>query len=124
VERGHVRIDVLHARLPRPARAVLNWLAVASLAALAVFLAWYGWPVIVDTRTYNSAAATPWATPLIYPQSAWFAAMAAFALAAVVLAVRATVQLVRRDWATLDTTLQPKGAREELADELRSLEDR
>jgi TRAP-type C4-dicarboxylate transport system permease small subunit len=68
--RAHIRVDVFHERLPRALQVALNWLSVASLAAFALLMAWLAWFVIQDTRSYQSVAQTPWATPLVYPQTA------------------------------------------------------
>lgn len=124
VERAHVRIDLLHERLPSRLQAWLNWLAVASLAAFAALLVQVGLPVIQDTVDYHSTAATPWATPLIYPQGAWLAALCIFAFVAMGLLVRATVLLARGHWQRINAEFHPKGASEELRDELADLERR
>jgi TRAP-type C4-dicarboxylate transport system permease small subunit len=66
--RNHIRVDVFHELLPRAAQAVLNWLAVVSLAVFAIFIDWVALKVVADTLEYRSTAQTPWATPLIYPR--------------------------------------------------------
>ena len=124
LERGHIRIDFLHDRFPPRVQALLNWLAVLSLAAFGVFLVRYGFPVIRDTLAYNSTAATPWATPLIYPQAIWFAALAVFALAGLARAGSATFCLLRGDAAALNRRFGPKNAVEELDEELEDLRRR
>ena len=43
VERSHIRINLLHMRMPERAQAVLNLLSAVSLAALAIFLAFQKW---------------------------------------------------------------------------------
>jgi TRAP-type C4-dicarboxylate transport system permease small subunit len=121
VERAHIRIDLVHERLPAAVQAVLNWLAIVLLAGLGLFLAYYCWLVIRDTLAYGSTAATPWATPLIYPQAVWYAGLVIFALVAMWLAVRATRLLLAGRIQTLNREFHPKGALEELADELEDL---
>ncbi len=121
VERAHIRIDLLHERLPATVQAVLNWLSALLLAAFGVMLVWVCYQVIVDTVAYRSTAATPWATPLIYPQSVWYAALVVFALAGVWLALRATVLLARGRLEQLNADYHPKGAIEELKEELEDL---
>ena len=90
VERAHIRIDVLHVRFPRKLQATVDWLSIVSLAGLGLFMVYVGRIVIADTLSYGSTAPTPWATPLIYPQSAWYGALCLFALVALILAGRAT----------------------------------
>lgn len=124
LERGHIRIDLLHDRLGTPARALLNWLAVVSLAVFGLFLARYGWLVIRDTLDYGSTAPTAWATPMIYPQSVWYAGLLAFTLTSLWLALKASRYLLTRDVERLDREFHPKGALEELDEELADLRRR
>jgi len=92
--RNHIRVDVFHEKFPRGVQAALNWLSIASLAVLGVFIAWIALKVLGDTRSYGSTAQTPWATPLIWPQSVWYAGLVIFALVACGYALRATQLLV------------------------------
>lgn len=124
VERAHVRIDVLHGRLPLKARAVLDWLSALSLGLLGGFMVYIGYYVIVDTLTYGSVAQSPWATPLIYPQSLWFAGYVLFGLVAVGLALYATLLLVRGRVAELSARFDPMGAEDEVRQELGNVEAR
>ncbi|MDX1605631.1 MAG: TRAP transporter small permease [Candidatus Competibacterales bacterium] len=116
--RSHIRIDLVHRLLPTTARALLNWLSYLLMTLFALLLAWVCWTVVVDTLAYRSTAPTPWATPLIYPQSVWYAALALFALVAVIMTLRASYLLLRGRLQALDREFEPKGALEELKEEL------
>jgi TRAP-type C4-dicarboxylate transport system permease small subunit len=118
VERAHIRIDILHNRFSVRVQAALDWLAALSMAALGVFLLYVGWFVIVDTLAYGSTSATPWATPLIWPQGLWYGALAIFSLAAIALSGRATWLFATGRFPQLADEFNPKGAVEELAEEL------
>jgi TRAP-type C4-dicarboxylate transport system permease small subunit len=122
--RNHIRVDVFHEKLPRALQAALNWLAIASLAALGLFIAWIAWKVIGDTRQYGSTAQTPWATPLIIPQSVWYAGLVTFALVASGYALRATLLLASGRIDELNHDFHPKSAKEELKEELQDLVQR
>lgn len=122
--RAHIRVDVFHDKLPRRAQAVLNWLAIVALAAFGVFIAWVAFKVLADTLEYGSTAQTPWATPLIYPQSVWYAGLVIFALVATGYAVRATVLLFGGHTERLNEDFQPRSAKEELKEELDDLAQR
>jgi hypothetical protein len=80
--------------------------------------------VIGDTLQYRSTAQTPWATPLIWPQSVWYAGLVTFALLAIGYALRATLLLVTHRIDTLNHDFHPKSAKEELKEELEDLAQR
>ena len=123
-ERAHIRIDVLHQKFPVFLQSLIDWLAALSIAILGCFLLYVGWFVIKDTLAYGSTAATPWATPLIWPQGAWYAALAVFSISAIALSARATWLFFKGDHATLAAEFNPKGASDELAEELQELKKR
>jgi len=118
IGRNHMRIDILHYRFPPRVQAILNWLASLSLASFAVLLAWTAFGILRDTISYHSTAPTPWATPLVYPQSFWYAGLLVFALVGVFLALRATKLLVQNRLGELQEEFQPKATQEELKEEL------
>ena len=122
--RAHMRIDIFHEMLPRGVQAILNWLAAVLMAAFAVLLLWNSQGVLTETMDYGSTAATPWATPLIYPQSAWVFGFSVFAVLAIGYAVRATWLLVTRRIDDLNEEFHPKGVSEELKEELEDFEHR
>jgi TRAP-type C4-dicarboxylate transport system permease small subunit len=123
-EQAHIRINLLHAKLPLGARAFLNVVSAVSLALLALFLLYFTLETVRETLAYKSIAQTPWATPLIYPQAIWLCAMVVFATGAAVLAARAVVLLARGELQVLDRRFGPGTAEEELEAELADLKDR
>lgn len=122
--RSHIRVDVFHDRLPGRLRTLLNWLSVVGLAALALLMAWLARAMLLDSMQYQSVSQTPWATPLKYPQAAWLAGLAIFALAALAAALRATWLLVRGRQADLDHEFGPRSTRDEVDEELEDLKAR
>ena len=123
-DRAHIRIDIVHQRLPRRVQLALDWVSIVSIAVLGLFILYVGYFVIVDTIAYGSTAPTPWATPLIWPQGAWFAALALFALIAVLQAIRATWLLATGRHAVFSALFSPKGELEELEEELSDVKRR
>ncbi len=119
--RNHIRVDVFHEGFPRPLQAFLNWFSVVMLALLGAFIAWIATKVILDTMRYGSTAQTPWATPLIIPQTVWYVGLVIFALVATGYAVRATFLLATSRIDTLNRDFHPKSAKEELKEELEDL---
>lgn len=123
-EQAHIRINVLHGKLPLRARAVLNVAAAVSFSLLALFLLYFTLKTVQDTLAYRSIAQTPWATPLIYPQSVWLVAMTTFTIGTLVIAARATLLAFRGDWKTLDRSFGPGSPQDELEAELSDLKAR
>jgi TRAP-type C4-dicarboxylate transport system permease small subunit len=124
VSRSHIRVDVFHERFSPAVQAFMNWISAVLTAALGLFLVGVCYRVIVKTVEYGSAAQTPWATPLIYPQAVWYAGLLAFAIYAVVYAVRATRLFVTGQRGALLEEFHPKSAKEELKDELDDIAQR
>lgn len=124
VENAHIRIDQLTTRFPKAAQGLLNVLASVSMALLAVYFFYFTVDTVAATATYHSIAQTPWATPLIYPQSLWLVAMVSFPIAGVWLAAKAVAQLFKGDWQTLLGQFGPVSAAEELQAELDDLKKR
>lgn len=122
--RSHIRVDVFHDRLPRGLQLLLNWLSIVLLAAFAGLLAWLAWFVIQDSAAYKSVSQTPWATPLVIPQSVWLAGLVVFAGVSFVLAVRATWLLVSGKAAALNREFGPRSTKDEVDEELEDLKVR
>jgi TRAP-type C4-dicarboxylate transport system permease small subunit len=119
--RNHIRVDVFHEMLPRRVQAWLNWIAIVSMAVFSGFIAIVALKVITDTMMYRSTAPTPWQTPLLWPQSVWYAGLVIFALVTAGYALRASKLLFTGDLATLNHDFSPKSAKEELKEELDDL---
>jgi TRAP-type C4-dicarboxylate transport system permease small subunit len=122
--RNHIRVDVFHELFPRGVKAALNWVSIALLAALAVLFVGVSWRVLSESLEYRSTAQTPWATPLILPQSLWYAGLVMFMLVAVGFALRATLLLAQGRIDELNEEFHPKSAKEELKEELDDLAQR
>ena len=122
--RNHIRVDVFHDRFPPRVQAWLNWISSVLLALFTVVIVAVSLQVLRDSIQYGSTAQTPWATPLIWPQSLWYAGFLAFMLLTIGYAVRATVLLFRGRTAEMNVEFHPKSAKEELKEELDDLSHR
>jgi hypothetical protein len=91
------------------------------LALFTIVIVAVSFQVLRDSAQYGSTAQTPWATPLIWPQSLWYAGFVAFMALTIGYAVRATVLLFRGRTAELNVEFHPKSAKEELKEELDDL---
>lgn len=124
VSRAHIRIDLLHDFAPRWLRIVLNVAAMAALLACAIMLARMAWIALDESILFTATAQTPWATPLRYPQSAWLVALALFVAVSVFQLVRILMLALRGDWSGIDRVYGPRGAKEELDEEIENLKQR
>lgn len=124
VDRAHIRIDILHGRLPPKAQAALNIVSAIAFAAIALLVLRFSWNVVDDTISYGSTAPTPWATPLIYPQALWFAGLALFAVAATWMTLRGILLAFTGKVDRLNRELGPLTALEELEEELKDVRRR
>jgi len=91
---GNIRIDVVYGLFPRPLRRALDFLAMASLAALGLFLAWFAWKMALNSLSRGVASNTVLAVPLAVPQAVWALGMTVFGLVGVALALRHAALLV------------------------------
>ena len=94
---AHVRIDLLRIKLPPFGRALMDCLALWTLAATALYVAYRGWFVLERSIRLGSTANTPLETPLWIPQLIWWSGWAWFAFIACMLALALLWQTVRRD---------------------------
>jgi TRAP-type C4-dicarboxylate transport system permease small subunit len=122
--RNHIRVDVFHERFPARLQAVLNWVSICLLALFAAVIVAVSLNVLRETVQYGSTAQTPWATPLIWPQAVWYAGFVLFVLITLGYAARATLLLLRGRIGELNVEFHPKGAKEELEEELDDLGQR
>jgi len=97
VERAHVRIDLIHSRLPVTGRALLDIVALASVLLVAVLVAWHAWDVLSKSLARGSRSNTPLGVPLWIPQVVWFGGWAWMVLTTgVLLAVTVFLTALRR----------------------------
>ena len=97
VERAHVRIDLLHNRLPVAGRAVLDIVAMASVLLVAVLIAWHAWDVLDKSLARGSRSNTPLGVPLWMPQIVWFGGWAWMVVTSgVLLAVTVVLTVLRQ----------------------------
>lgn len=101
---AHVRIDLLRIKLPPFGRALMDCLALWTLAATALYVAYRGWFVLERSIRLESTANTPLETPLWIPQAIWWGGWAWLALTASILALSLLWQTVRRDYKAAEQT--------------------
>ncbi|WP_110656701.1 TRAP transporter small permease subunit [Salinicola halimionae] len=102
LERAHIRIDVVHGRLPPLSQHTLNIVSLLALNLVAWTIALNAYPVLAKSLANGSTANTPLATPLWIPQLLWAAGYCWFAFTTSVMGLRVLVALCQRDTTTLD----------------------
>ena len=117
LNRGHTRVDFLFARFPALLQAVINVLALALLAALALFASWRGFTIVAESVELQSRSITPLQTPMWLPQTLWLAGLVLFALTAVALALHAA-KLLTAGPARVNALYGPLTVEEEIEQEL------
>lgn len=98
VERAHVRIDLVHAKLPAPGRALFDVIALASVLCVAVLVAYYAYDVLAKSVERGSRSNTPMAIQLWIPQVIWFAGWAWMTLTASVMLACTVILAFSRQW--------------------------
>ena len=121
LSRAHIRIDLIHDRLPRGPRIALNVLAMLTITATALLLLAMAYYSLRDSIALNSTAQTPWATPIKYPQMVWIACLGLFAAVSCGYGARVLWLAAIGGTGGGDILLRdysPRGAKEELKEEL------
>lgn len=122
--RGHIRVDVLYVRLPLFARSVLDVISLLGFAAIMGMLTLQASNVLQETIRLSAKSSTPLATPLIYPQSLWFAGLMFFFLSICILLVRSSWALMRGDLLLVKNIAGAPSMQEEIDEELHDLAHR
>lgn len=124
LERSHIRINLLYLFFKPKMKAWMDALSVLSIGVLAVLLLAFTVKTVLETQAYQAVAQTPWATPLIYPQSVWLLAMIVFIGPALLLPARALYLLYRGRVQTVTEEFGPDSPEAELKAELEDLKRR
>lgn len=93
--KAHIRIEVVYNLLPSKIRVVLDFFAIASLAAAASVLFWFASQTVLDSYDIGARSNTTLGVPMVVPQGIWLAGLGWFAVTAFWLAGRAVANVVR-----------------------------
>ena len=114
---AHMRVTLLFPYVPASVQAVLNVLAMVTLAVMAAFCAWRGGFEVLEGLTTGKRSNTPLAVQVWIPQAVWFAGMVLFAFGTVLMALHSLALLVR-DRPQLNRTYGPQSLEEEISSEI------
>lgn len=124
VRRAHVRIDILHAQLPRPGRATLDLLALISIFAFAIFLAWFASGLFENSWRTGAVSNSQMQIPRWIPHGLWAAGLWIFGAVTAILILEDIRALLRGDLSAAHEIAGVRGAQEETAAEIRDAQDR
>jgi TRAP-type C4-dicarboxylate transport system permease small subunit len=121
-KRAHTRVDVFLVRMPPKVQRLLNTLALVAMATFAIFAAWRGIAVLVDTIEFLSLSPNL-LQPLWMPQLAWVVGLTLFGIIASAYAAHAIWLLLKGDPA-LNRFYGPLTVQDEVDDEVQALKAR
>ena len=121
LERAHIRIDSLYARLPVRLCALLDLLGLAVFSAFIALVAWYGFGVFATSYNLGARSLSPLGIPLVVPQLLWVLGFVLFLAVALILFVRALIALIAGDLAAVRRLIGSRNLTEELEAELGEL---
>jgi TRAP-type C4-dicarboxylate transport system permease small subunit len=124
IDRAHIRIDMVYDRCFRKFQGGLDWASSLLVAAMSVLLSYVAILTMTETIEFGSTAATPWATPLVWPQGVWLATLLLFSLVATIIFVRISRLLMAGSFDQLRRNYGLKVATEELKEELAAFKQR
>lgn len=117
LRRANVRVDALYTRLPAALCAVLDIVALLSLALFLGLLTWQAWSVFNTSLAFSARATTPLATPLWIPQGLWLIGYCLFIFTLVPLLLRALLALLTGDLPKVRSLAGARTIEEDAADE-------
>lgn len=120
LQRANIRIDALYQHLPTRVCALLDWLALVTLAVFIVFLTKYAGDVALTSWTRNSTANTTLGTPLWIPQLLWVIGLGWFCIVLALMLLRASLALITGDLATVTEIAGIRTTQEEALEEAES----
>lgn len=98
VERAHVRIDLVHTKLPAAGRTLLDVIALASVLCVALLVSYYAYDVLAKSIARESRSNTPLSIQLWIPQVIWFAGWAWMTITSAVMLGCTVALALARQW--------------------------
>lgn len=121
VNRGHVRIDALYARLSSRVRALLDIFALLVLGLFVAALLERAWDIAFTSYIEQLRSNTPLRLPLAWAQLPWLAGIALFFIALILAVLRSVAALLRGDYAAVAEIAGAATQDEAIASELEGL---
>ena len=123
LQRGHVRIDSIYVTFPPRVRAGLDLLGVALFMYFFGLILYYAYDVLADSIRVGTVSWTKLQTPLVIPQSVWFAGLLVSVFVAFLLFLRSLIHFAAGDLAAMQPLVGSRSVDEELKEEIKGLEE-
>ncbi len=120
LQRANIRVDALYQHLPVRVCALLDWVALVSLAVFVVYLTRWAGEVALTSWNRNATANTTLGTPLWIPQLLWVVGLVWFCLVLALMLLRASLALVTGDLPTVQRIAGMRTAQEEAREEVQT----
>jgi TRAP-type C4-dicarboxylate transport system permease small subunit len=120
-QRGHVRIDMLVNRLPRPARVPLHLLSLGALGVFVGFVANGAWDLVNESLLFNASDISALRTPLAIPQGLWAFGLIVFLVLIVLMFVENLLLALAGDAREVEGNLSTRSYTEEAEEALEAL---
>lgn len=117
LRKAHIRIDVLHARMPLKARFACDFMSLLAFLIYLVPLVYFAFLVVKTSVVRSSTANTPLQTPLWIPQGLWFAGLVLFLLTVIVLFVVSIMRIAGKDLSAAERLISPSTIEDEIEEE-------
>lgn len=124
LDRAHIRIDSLYVLLPNRLRLALDFAGLALFTAFFGLIAWHGSSMVMQSWTSGSRSQSALQTPTVIPQSIWLLGLLAFVAIGALLFAHALIHAARGQVGELAKAIGTRSAEEEIAEEIRDLEER
>jgi len=119
--RTHVRIDILIQKVPPRWRGYLHWLALASLAVFAGFLAYGAWHTTMESWDFKATDNSLLKTPLIIPQGLWLFGIGVFGVMVMLRVLEVALLLPGRNIQAIELLTGPRSYLEEADEALEAI---
>ena len=123
LQRGHVRIDSIYVTFHPRVRAFLDLLGVALFMYFFGLILYYAYDVLADSIRVGTVSWTKLQTPLVIPQSVWFAGLLVTVFVALLLFLRSLIHFATGDLAAMQPLVGSRSVDEELKEEIKLFEE-
>lgn len=123
-DRAHVRIDAVTRLVPPAWRAMLDVVALVSLALMMALISWKAIETTYESWMLGALATSPLRTHLWIPQALWAGGLAWFLIVLVFQSVSAFKAVARRDWAIIEEKFGQSDVEREVEAEIKDARER